>query len=114
MVEICRQPAIGRVTVAAIVTARYVRGGLTGRRHAVVAGSTGAEHLCVIDSYGRRIGYGAVAILADICRLDMRRTFTRSRNAVMAGYAITDDANMVKQRRQPTRNIVAIVALVVG
>lgn len=114
MVKIGRYPAVGCMTVVAVVTARNVRRVLACRSDAIVAGTTGAEYLCVVNSDSRHIGDGAVAILADIGGLDMRRSFTSGRQAVVAGNAITDDSDVIEKGGQPAGNVMAVVALIVG
>ena len=114
VIEIGRQPAIGRVTIAAVVATRNMRRVLACRCDAIVAGAAGAHHLGMVNRYCRHIGYGAVAILADIAGLNMSHTLARGCNAVVAGNAIADDTGVIKKCGQPPRDIVAVVALIVG
>jgi len=101
VIEIGGQPAIGRVTIVTVVAARNVRRVLAGCCDAIVAGATGAKHLGMVDCYSRHVGYGAVAILADVGCLYMSHTLAGGCNAIVAGNAIADDTDVIKQRRQP-------------
>lgn len=114
VIEIGGQPAIGRVTIITVVAACNVRRVLAGRCDAIVAGATGAQYLGMVNGYCRQVGYGAVAILADIAGLNMSHTLARGCNAVVAGNAIADDTGVIKKCGQPPRDIVAVVALIVG
>ena len=69
MVEICRQPGCGRMTVVAIVAACEVRRVFASRDCAVMAGEAGADDLGVVYRSCRRPGIDAVTILADVGRV---------------------------------------------
>ena len=66
VIEIGRYPASAGVAGLAVVTARNVRGVFTGRRGAVMAAETGADHVVVVDPDDRNPGGVAMAILAQI------------------------------------------------
>lgn len=55
-----------------------------------------------------------MAILADVACLDVSGAPTGGSSAVVAADAVTDDAGVIEQCRQPRRRIVAVVALVTG
>ena len=84
------------MTVIAIVAACDVGRVLAGCGGAVMAGVTGPQHLGVIDSHHGDPEIRGVAILADIRRLNVRRSFAGRLRAVMAAYAIAGDVQVVE------------------
>ena len=91
-----RSPGIGRMAVIALTGRHEVPRVLAGRRVAVMAGRTGAEHLGVVDRCYRYPGDRGVAVLADVCRQDMRRVLARRVRAVMAADAVVGDIGVVE------------------
>lgn len=85
---------------------------LAGRRRTVVTGTTGSEHLRMVDGRGRGESDRAVAVLADVGRLDMKEVFAGRGGAVMTGDASIENAGVIEPGRYPGRGRVAIVALV--
>lgn len=85
---------------------------LAGSRCAIVAGATGADHLRMVDRKRRYPGIRRVAILADICRLNVILIFTRCIDAVVATNTIARNVDVVKVCGQPCRGRVAILAVV--
>ena len=77
MVEYCRHPAIGGVTVIAVVVTGNVVGRLAQCRGAVVTAEAGAKYGGMIDPGHRGPDTGAVTVLAQVRGLDM--------GAVLAG-----------------------------
>ena len=100
--------------VVAVVAARDVRRMFARRGDAVVAGATGSENLRVVYCGNRLEGDRAMAILADIGRLDVRWPLSHCGGAVMAPHAIPGDANVIEHGRQPGCHGVAVLALIVG
>lgn len=100
------------MTVIAIVAARDMSCMLSDRDVAVMAGTTGAQYLCVVDGYYRLKHDSVVAVLTNIGRRHMCRTLARRRDAIMTGDAIAEYAGMVIRRRYPGSRIVTIIALV--
>ena len=83
MVESCRCPRTGAVTVGAIGSCRDMRRVLAGSGCAVVAARARARDAGVIEGgWGPRTG--AVAIGAVRCRRDMGRIFAGGVGAVVA------------------------------
>ena len=83
MVEYCRHPAIGGVTVIAAVVTGNVVGRLAIGGGAVVTAEAGAEHGSMIDPVHRVPGVDAVAVLAQVRGLDVDTGLTRSRAAIV-------------------------------
>lgn len=65
VIEIGGQPPGCRVTIFAIISARDMRRVLASRSGAVMAGSAGAYHLCVIYRVNGRPDIRVVAVLTD-------------------------------------------------
>ncbi|RZV37111.1 MAG: hypothetical protein EX272_06360 [Chromatiales bacterium] len=55
---------------------------------------------------------GAVAVLADVCRVDMTRVFSFNIDIVVAAEAVPADIGVIEDGRNPKRAVVAIVALI--
>jgi len=72
------------MAVITVVAAAYVGRVLAGRYHAIVTRATGANDLSMVNSYCRLKRYRAVAVFADICRLNVERALARGGYAVMA------------------------------
>ena len=114
VIEICRQPANGRVAVIAIIATRNVRCMLAGCRSAVVARAAGSEYLRMVDGYGGFESGRAMAVLADIGRLYVGRAFAGCCSTVVAAHAVSSDACVIKYGGKPRAHGMAIVALIVG
>jgi len=99
MVEIRRQPACRRVAILAVVAAGNVGCILPGRDHAIVTGTAGADHLCVVNRIDRCPDIRIVAILANIRRLDVREIFAGRFDAIVTAEAVSGDADMIEVRR---------------
>lgn len=67
--------------------------------HAVMARSTGTEHLRVIDRCDRGEHIARVAVLANIRRLNVCCRFADRVDAVVAVEAITRDIDVIKVGR---------------
>lgn len=83
-------------------------------RDAVVTGSAGAQHLRVINRDRRFERRCAVAILADVGRLHVRRTSARSADAIVTTDTVSDDTGMIVYGREPGGDIMAVVTLIAG
>ncbi len=103
-------PAGCRVTVVAVVAAVYVSRMLAACCDAVMTGVAGAYDLGVINRKDGRKHICAVAVLADIGGLNVRRAFTRGFDAIMAVDAIARDIDVIEIRRQPASCRMTIVA----
>ncbi len=114
VVEIGRQPAGGCMTVVTIVAAGDVRRVFASCRHAIVSRAAGAQNLCMVNGECWRVGHSAVAILANVGGLDVRWSLAGGCDAIVTGDAIANDAGVIEKGGQPTSNIMAIVALIVG
>ena len=86
----------------------------TGGRDAVMTRAAGAQDLRVIDANRRCPGGFAVAILADISRLNMRWRLACRGRAVMAADTVVEDIAVIEYCRKPRDRIVAVIALVGG
>ncbi len=87
---------------------------LPGRSSSVMAGSAGSEDMCVVDRSCRIKSEGAVAVFANIARLNMCRALARGSAAIVARNAIAVNTGVIKVRRQPGSRAVAVVALIVA
>ena len=84
---------------------------LAARRDPVMTGSASTNDLCVIDHICRCPHIGVVAILADICCLDVRAVLASSSNTVMAVAAVVNDIRVVEVGRQPADCRMAVVTI---
>ena len=66
----------------------------------------------MINDRGRFPERGAVTVLADIRRLDVRRTLAGRVEAVVAAHAIARDVGMIEYGRHPGPGDMAVIALV--
>ena len=65
----------------------------------IMTGTTGAEHLRVIDGVGRHPQRVVVTVLADVGGTDMRRVLTGRLSAVMTRRTVAGDADVIERRR---------------
>ena len=98
------------MTVITVVAAGYMRRVLPGGRETVVAGAAGADDLRVVDGKYGCPDIGRVAVLTDICRLNVSRALACRAAAVMAAYAIAGNTHVVETRRSPGGRRVTVVA----
>ena len=84
VVEICRQPARGRVTIVACVAGLNMVGVLPRGDSAIVTGTAGADDLQVVNGERRGPLCAGMAVSANVSRVDVRSVFARGRGAVMA------------------------------
>lgn len=87
---------------------------LAGRHRAVVTGTACSKDLRVIDRCGRLESGRAVAVLAYIGGLNVRRTLASRRGTVVAAHAVSGNAGVIKYSGQPRAHSMAVVALVAG
>ncbi len=66
----------------------------------------------MVDDNGGFEHIGAVAVFADVCRLNMDHAFSDCGGAVMAARAIAYDASVVENGRYPPCGAMAVVALI--
>ena len=112
VVEIRRYPRDGGVAVVAAIAARDVQRVFASRSDAVMTGAATAQNLRMIDGdYGRPDG-PTMAVLADVCCLNMHRSFASCFRTVMAAHAIANDVRVIEVRRSPGDSSVAIVAVI--
>lgn len=81
---------------------------------AVMAGATGAKHLRVVDRHHRRERCVGVAVLADICRLHVRRVFARGVYAVVALNAVVDDVYVTERSGRERGGRMTVIAVIAG
>ena len=81
------------------IAATDVRCVFANGRYAIVAGTTGADHLGVINRGRRLPQVGAVTVFADGGCLYVRCAFARGLDAVMAAGTIAGDAQVIEVRR---------------
>lgn len=68
----------------------------------------------MVDRKRRFKRRGAMAVFANVCCLHMERAFTCSARTIVAANAVSDDAGVVEDSREPGGNVVAVITLVVG
>ena len=102
------------MAVVAVVATRNMCCMLPGRSSSVMTGSAGSEDMRVVDRSCRIKSEGAVAVFANIARLNMCRALARGSVAIVARNAIAVNAGVIKSCRQPARRAVAVVALIVA
>ena len=107
-----RSPSIDRMAVIALKIRHKVPLVLAGRRVAIMAGRTGAQHLSVVYGCYRYPGDRRVTVLADVCRQDMRRVLARSLRPVVTADAVVGDIRVVEGCRRPGDGGVAVIAIV--
>jgi len=84
------------MTIVAVNSARDVCRVFAGRRDAVMTGTASANDLRVVNRNRRHKQRCAVAVFADVARLNMCRTLARGGRAVMATDAVAGDAGVVE------------------
>lgn len=99
VIECGGQPASGRVTVIAGVTARNMCRVFAGRYHSVMAGTAGTYDLGVVDTHHWRKYIGRMAVFADIRRLNVPAVLAGRLRAVMAADTVAGDIQMIEVRR---------------
>ena len=110
VIERCRNPAVGRMTIVASVAARNVRRILAQRDGAVMAGRTGTDYVCVIHPIGRRKKYGVMAILAKIIGQNVIDILANGIRSVVTAEAIAREIGVIDVRGYPGHRYVTIVA----
>lgn len=110
VVEICRNPCIGRMAIIAVITARKVCRGLAAGDNVVVAGHASTNDLRMVHRNGWLPERRAVTVLTGVGRLDMRHAPAGCFIAVMAIEAVCCIAGVIKQRGDPGRCLMAVVA----
>ena len=97
VIEGCRNPAISRMTVIAVVVTGNVVSRLAQCRGAVVTAEAGAQYRGMINPghRGPGTGIGAVTVLAQIRGLDVRAGLTGRGRAVVSACAIASHRIMV-------------------
>lgn len=99
VIKVRRQPARGAMTIVTGVAAGDVALVLADGNDAVVARTTAAKYLRVIDGHHGCEYVGSVAIFADIGCLDVCRALAGSIGAVVAAHTVTGDINVIEIRR---------------
>ena len=89
-----------------------MRGRLTGRNIAVVAGLAASYDLRVVNHDRWHPQIYAVAILANRCCLDMRQVFSGRIGSVVAIATVAGDIRMIEGRGRPGDRRMAVVAVV--
>ena len=112
VIKVRGDPGDRCVAVIAIVTARDVGRVLAGCRVAVMTGTTGPQHLCVVHPVHRGERHIVMTVLAHVTRVDMIRVLTRCLYAVMAVDTIRGDADVVEVCGRPRHRCMAVVAVV--
>ena len=112
VIEVGRNPRVGRVAVITVFATRYVRRVLAGCCVAIVAGAAGPEYLGVVDRVSRRKCYVVVTVLAYIARVDMRGVLSRCLHAIVTIDAVSGDVCVVEIGGRPCKRRVAVAAVV--
>ena len=112
MIEIRGHPRDGRVTVVAIVPARNMRQVLAGRGATIMTGSTGTDHLGVIDQIGRRPDVGVVAGAARCGGVDVIDGLARGLRAVVTAGTERGHVGVIEHGRHPAGRRMTFLAVV--
>ena len=80
--------------------------------NAVVAGCAGADDLRMVHREDWHPDVGVVAVLTDVCRVDMRRVLACRVYAVMAVETRARNAHVIEVCRHPVDGRMAVVAVV--
>ena len=96
VIEVGRNPCRRRVTIIAIVTALDVRLSLTAGNRTVVARTTGACYLRMVDRISRRPDRVVMAVFADIARSNMCLVLAGCAGSVVTTEAIVRYPRMVE------------------
>ena len=107
-----RCPRIRVVAQTTVLHGIEVARVLPGGQRSIVAGRTGTKHLVVIDCRYRRPGRCAVAILANIGRLDVGRSLANGIRTVVATNAVVHDVDVVEVGGQPGNGGMAVIAII--
>jgi len=112
VVEVCRDPAIGRVALVAGIPAAYMRRVLARGNRAIVAGRAGADYLVMLDPVRRRKDHVVMAVLANIGGLNVQRTLADRIGTVMTAETIRHDICVLESRRNPAIGCMTVVTIV--
>ena len=110
VIECRRPPGNRRMTVIAGIVTGDVCRVFAGCGDAVMAGTTDADDVCVVNGKHRYEHIGVVAVLADITCLNMLRILTGRIHAVVAIDAIARNVQVIEIRGQPGNGRMTIVA----
>ena len=109
VIKIGRQPGDRAVAVITGIASGDMSCVLANGRYAIVARATGTDDLGVIDADHGLPQVGAVTILTDGGRLNVRRALAGRLDAIMATGTITGDVDVIKIGRQPGDRAVAVI-----
>jgi len=109
VIEVRRQPANGAVAIVAIIATRNMCRVFAGRYDAIMTGTTTANDLSVIDYYNGNKHRGAVAVFADVRRLDVRWVLADCLSAVVAVDTIGGYQAVIECGRQPSRGRMTVI-----
>ena len=109
VIKIGRQPGDGAVTIITGITTCDMRCVFANGRYAIVARATGTDDLRMIDADYRLPQIGAVTILTDGCRLNVRRALAGRSGAVVTVNTVAADVDVIEVCRQPGDRAVAVI-----
>jgi len=112
MIEVRREPCHRGMAIITVFAAGDVGGILARGDGAVMAGTTGAQHLRMVDHVCRCPQVTVVAVFTNFCGLDMRRVLAGRFDAVMATGTVGHNVSVIKGRREPSRRRMTVVAIV--
>ena len=113
VIEGCRNPAISRMTVIAVVVTGNVVGRLAQCRGAVVTAEAGAQYRGMINPGHRVPGRRRMAVLAHRRGLDVRAVLTGRGGTVVTACAVAGHRAVIEGRRHPAIGGMTIIAVVV-
>ena len=96
--EIVRHEGVRVVAEVALYSGNKVARILADRGCAVVAGRTGAEHLCVVNVEHRRPNCRRMTGFTNVCRKSVLRIFAGRDSAVVTADAVTGYVRMIEGR----------------
>ncbi len=110
VIERCRKPTDRGVAIVAIVAAVNMTDIFAVGNNTVMAGTAGANDLCVVNNNFWHEGDDVMAVLTDVRCLDMRIVLADRVRTVMATRTIANNIDVVKIRRKPAGSCMAVVA----
>ena len=84
------------MAIITVLATRYVSRMFARRCYAIVAGTTGAKNLRVVNREGWCPDIGVVAVLADICCQYVCRVLAGRFDTVMAAGAVASDSDVIE------------------
>ena len=112
VIEIGRQPTVGRMAIIAIIATRNVRRVFSAGYRAVMAGRASTNHLRVIHQIGGSEERRIVAVFANIGGRNMIEILTDRLSAIVTAKAVARNVGVIEICRHPGDRCMTVVAIV--